>query len=452
MDFCYGHSWDIGLSSLLTWAVGSAPSKDTLWTSTNGRFAVPGCPWTADHEAPAVATHVLLALLSTGPVGISDAIGATNATLVRRMIRSDGTLLKPARPVVAVDSTLAANASPPGQVMATHAPSDGDARVHLFLSFMLEAPWPVPASQLYPPIPDSQLPRTFAIRSFDDSGAVSCEHGADAIAGGCVDALVSVHSPHDHLFVAPRSDHSNVTGGTNYRPSLTAAWPVCPTSGWVLLGELDKYVPVSAQRFAKAACTSTGVSAAVCGAAGEKEVVVTALRPSPSGAPAREVVRSNVALPAAGGCVDLTLPSAEPSLAASTAAVDLASSTAGGLPTPLNLFAAAVTGFHDCIQLKNRARRPPNMRNGAASSPSSAPCSGGLCLGMHGGPHEGGPAAYPVGDAATGYTSVHATMTVPEPPARLDGITYYIWTDIFFGDQSQGRMCAGPRDSSLAPP
>ena len=63
-----------------------------------------------------MATHVLLALLSTGPVGISDAVGATNATLVRRMIRSDGTLLKPARPIVAVDATLSEHNAPAGQV------------------------------------------------------------------------------------------------------------------------------------------------------------------------------------------------------------------------------------------------------------------------------------------------------------------------------------------------
>lgn len=31
-------------------------------------------------------------------------------------------------------------------------------------------------------------------------------------------------------------------------------------------------------------------------------------------------------------------------------------------------------------------------------------------------------------------------MTVPEPPVALDGITYYIWTDIFFGDASLGAM------------
>jgi hypothetical protein len=31
-------------------------------------------------------------------------------------------------------------------------------------------------------------------------------------------------------------------------------------------------------------------------------------------------------------------------------------------------------------------------------------------------------------------------MTVPELPKQMDGITYYLWTDIFFGDASLGRM------------
>ena len=37
-DFCYGRSWDIGESSLLVWALGAKPSKDTLWTSDNGKL------------------------------------------------------------------------------------------------------------------------------------------------------------------------------------------------------------------------------------------------------------------------------------------------------------------------------------------------------------------------------------------------------------------------------
>jgi hypothetical protein len=51
-------------------------------------------------------------------------------------------------------------------------------------------------------------------------------------------------------------------------------------------------------------------------------------------------------------------------------------------------------------------------------------------------------------------------MTVPALPKRLDGICYYIWTDIFFGDESQGRMnqfvpqliLGSALDSSSGPP
>ena len=46
--------------------------------------------------------------------------------------------------------------------------------------------------------------------------------------------------------------------------------------------------------------------------------------------------------------------------------------------------------------------------------PAPPGCSGGLCLGMHGGPHEGGPASYPVGDVDAGFTRVSSTMTVPD--------------------------------------
>ena len=87
----------------------------------------------------------------------------------------------------------------------------------------------------------------------------------------------------------------------------------------------------------------------------------------------------------------------------------------------------AVVAFHDCVQHPRIA------------SLRTRPCAGGLCVGMHNGPHEGGPASYPVGEAGN-FTTVAATMTVPGYPARLDGITYYLWTDVFFGDMSQGRM------------
>ena len=100
----------------------------------------------------------------------------------------------------------------------------------------------------------------------------------------------------------------------------------------------------------------------------------------------------------------------------------------------LGVLGAVTAGFHDCVQPRSAHRQPP----GFAAPPAG--CSGGLCVGMHNGPHEDGPSSYPAGSLKEGFTKVSSTMTVPEKPLKLDSITYYIWTDIFFGDMSFGRM------------
>jgi hypothetical protein len=102
---------------------------------------------------------------------------------------------------------------------------------------------------------------------------------------------------------------------------------------------------------------------------------------------------------------------------------------AGLLLPLLSLFVLTycpAAAFHDCVQPKGR-RLPGGWRIrpdlGEARKDDANGCSGGLCVGMHGGPHEGGPASYPSGSAETGYTQVYSTMTVPALPRKLDGIT-----------------------------
>lgn len=114
--------------------------------------------------------------------------------------------------------------------------------------------------------------------------------------------------------------------------------------------------------------------------------------------------------------------------------------------------ALGVLAFHDCIELTDRERRRKFISRTLGEREGSRPtaidisddndCSGGLCVGMKDGPHEGGNASYPVAwdkDLLRG-TTVRSTMTVPHLPTSTDGITYYIWTDIFFGDGGLGRM------------
>jgi hypothetical protein len=107
LDFCYGESYLIGLGSLLVWSVGARPSKDTLWSTDNGKFLVAGCPWTRDHEEVVAPLHVALALFSTGPVGFSDLVNHTNASLLNRTIAASGLLLQPSKAITDVDSALA---------------------------------------------------------------------------------------------------------------------------------------------------------------------------------------------------------------------------------------------------------------------------------------------------------------------------------------------------------
>jgi hypothetical protein len=294
-DFCYGESWNIGMSSLIVWAAGAAPSKDTVWSTDNDRFAVPGCPWGPDHEEPAAELHVLLTLMSTGPVGLSDGYNMSNAALLKRTITTDGTLLKPTKPVTAVDSEIAGLAksrvesSGHEETMAeVEAVDDGADGGHVwssfsgekhqpsppilhgltkdawavsayyFLSFMLKQATPIPASDFYPARSTESSPESSPLywRTFD--GGVGCVDGAAA--SSCVSSSQTI--------AAPASDFSNTTGGTQYSPVLTTAWP--KTCAIMLLGDLTKYIAMSTVRFTAVKCTAAGgVEAMVHGAAGE---------------------------------------------------------------------------------------------------------------------------------------------------------------------------------------
>ena len=112
---------NIGASSLLGWALGLRPSKDVFWTArpNNCRNDDPktdpkACGRWGAHTNPGsnCELNAIVATLSTGPVGIGDKPGATNATLVRRCVRQDGRILQPDKPATTVDSLFALEQAP----------------------------------------------------------------------------------------------------------------------------------------------------------------------------------------------------------------------------------------------------------------------------------------------------------------------------------------------------
>jgi len=232
---------------------------------------------------------VVLALMSTGPVGISDIRGMTNATLIKRTIRKDGLLLKPSKAITSVDSSLARSATkPPGHVYTSYSATARDTvNAWHFVSFKMTEAWNLSLADFYPKLVASS--NMIVHRSFRDA----CANGTAA--STCVE-----HSPlptQGSVLTLPKSDQSNVTGGTDLAPVVTTVWPVC-SSGWVLLGELSKYVPISSVRFEEVSCTELGLSATVNGVPGEA-VEVTLLRPE-QGKLAAAVFTQLVSIPASG--------------------------------------------------------------------------------------------------------------------------------------------------------
>lgn len=287
-DFCYGHSWDIGESSFLVWAMGVAPSKDTLWSTANNHTEIPGCPWTPDHEASAAELHVVLALMSTGPVGLSDAVGHTNATLLKRIMMKDGTLLKPSKPVTAIDSTFLTASQP---ILAGGSSGQGGGYVYgtacvgnawTFVSFLLQQQYEVKVRDFYPLPQKGNIQKdnetyTFAYRQFGDGS--ECQEGQDAVSSGCIRLATVSDSPQAGVFIAPEALFDTTTPGQRtYTPTITAVWQPCERSRWILLGELSKYVPISPVRFKHVRCTESGVLVGAVGSPGEV-VTVTALKP-----------------------------------------------------------------------------------------------------------------------------------------------------------------------------
>jgi hypothetical protein len=95
--------WNIGISSLFADAVGLAPFKDVLWSTS----LQPGAPYTPSPMEALPDREILIATLSTGPVGPGDAINYTNVDRIMRCCRQDGLILKPDRPLRTINTLIA---------------------------------------------------------------------------------------------------------------------------------------------------------------------------------------------------------------------------------------------------------------------------------------------------------------------------------------------------------
>jgi len=266
-----GSQWKLGLSSLIAYALGLAPSKDNYWSTRTQ----PGNNWHA--EEPYSELNSVVSSFTAGPVAPSDMIGHSDADLIRRACNSDGLLLKPSRPATSIDATFAFRAfgygGPDGEVTATY--SDlGELRYHHVLAADMKS-----AYKLTP----AALPGHGT-----SSHVVSFEHRPDR-----KPTLPLKEFDEEHPILIP------ACGQSDFHIFLTA--PVL-ANGWVILGELSKWVPTSPERIQNIAVTDEGLSMALHGGSGEEVEMVFVDR---SGL----LVTAVCKLPAAGMAI-LRLPAA----------------------------------------------------------------------------------------------------------------------------------------------
>ena len=108
--------WALGPDNAFHWSgLGLLPYKDTFFS--NASMTQHSGEWTNDtrywppfagyHELNA-QTHALMALLSMAQVTFGDAVGQSNRTLLMRLVREDGMVLKADRPATALDAQFQA--------------------------------------------------------------------------------------------------------------------------------------------------------------------------------------------------------------------------------------------------------------------------------------------------------------------------------------------------------
>ncbi|XP_046547807.1 uncharacterized protein LOC124257721 [Haliotis rubra] len=128
--------WKIGITSLFAYSMGLAPSKDTFWTTeiqpgnpydrTNGSHTKPGdVSRSKNATEPYPIIQTIVAVLSTGPVGPGDMINGTDKDLLMRCCNDDGLILKPSRPATAIDDQIVEAAfqdgsGPDGELWTTY--------------------------------------------------------------------------------------------------------------------------------------------------------------------------------------------------------------------------------------------------------------------------------------------------------------------------------------------
>ena len=328
------HRWRVGQDRLLMASINIHPFFDNVWSTMWQNSST----WAGFAEYY-VELAWILSVLSGGAVGFSDMPYNSNRTLIMTACKEDGALLGASLPSYYLDDVYRPKGSVPGldptvgrvyqapsfiPSTPTHArrveaararaggfdaspitgictaaspESCGAAAAAAYGTFttVLAIDMNSTAAQLAPwqLTPDLSAGGAYV--------AVPWSRGAAATAAACAPGAPPTPCT---LPFSPTSPLPLFTGApaTNYTHDFEL-YSISPlfSSGWALLGELDKVVRVSPARFAWVAGDGEGLRFEVTGSSGMgEEVVVTLLQPGGNGA---VVLPLALSLPPTGACV-----------------------------------------------------------------------------------------------------------------------------------------------------
>ncbi len=223
--------------------------------------------------------QIITATLSGGPVGPGDRLGFTDPVLAMRSCDKEGTILRPRAPLTPVEGVFTSPYYYENNALLPWGASVGDDQgPNAFMVLHSDVSGPkivnVTVEELTAlPGASANQPQRYVAALVSD-GSPSRLH-TDRRWGGNANALTIVEAGKplqlDVSLPPPRA------GAHAFQYYLLA--PIGAPSGWALLGELEKIVPLSAKRVAEVKHTNDGLAATIKGVPGES-VVIAAAGPS----------------------------------------------------------------------------------------------------------------------------------------------------------------------------
>ena len=240
----------LGVTGLFGDALALKATKDNFWTTDREK----GSSINHDKTERFNRLHAVVSTLSTGPVAPSDEIGFTDVPLVMKSCSTSGSLLAPDTPATLMDSVFYSMSGqnqngPTGSVWSTDSTVSGIKTFYLLAAE--SSPYEMTRSELcagaVPEFVVWESNSTNVVKKFDDSNPI----------------------------VLPKTDKWDFN-----------MWTAAPVlyNGWVVMGEVSKWVSVSSRRFTSFIVEKTSVTVELIGQSGEN-IEILFLKPFDSMTP-----------------------------------------------------------------------------------------------------------------------------------------------------------------------